>query len=222
MKLSRRYTYSAWAAADIQRRAGKRAGVLLLLAAAANLLMVATRVMADADQPTLSESLAAVADSRALYGMTGAARLLSGVLLAGAALYLWKAWSAPLGRVPIATIVLAVSGAITAVSGAGALVLAAAAPGAVETATGAVDGTIEAVAYVREFTGKLGFALAGVGLAAIALRRTQPGDPHRLFPLASLAIGIAMQFIWIDAATWPTASSARRSSSGSWPSARRW
>ena len=199
MRLSQRY--SSWEAVDLQRRAGKRAGTFLLLTAAANVVMVFTRVMADADQPTLAESLAAIAESRAMYGMTGAARLISGVLLTGAALYLWRAWAAPFGRAQLAAILLAASGAITAVSGAGALVLAAAAPAAVEAASGAVDDTIETVAYVRRLTGNLGFAMAGIGLVAVVLRQPQPADPHRLFPMASLAVGIAMQFIWLDAAT---------------------
>ncbi len=194
MRLSHRY--SSWEAVDLQRRAGNRAGTFLLLTAAANVVMVFTRVMADADQPTLAESLAAIAESRAMYGMTGAARLISGVLLVGAALYLWKAWAAPFGRAQLAAILLAASGAITAVSGAGALVLA-----AVAEASASVDETVETVAYLRQLTGNLGFATAGIGLVAVALRRPLPADPHLLFPMASLAIGIAMQFIWLDAAT---------------------
>ena len=194
MRLSQRYT--SWQSVDLQRRAGKRAGTFLLLTAAANVVMVFTRVMADADQPTLAESLAAIAESRAMYGMTGAARLISGVLLTGAALYLWRAWAAPFGRAQLAAILLAASGVITAVSGAGALVLT-----AVAEASASVGDTVETVAYVRRLTGNLGFAMAGIGMVAVALRRPQPADPHRLFPPASLAIGIAMQFIWLDAAT---------------------
>ena len=198
MRLSQRY--STWEVVDLQRRAGRRAGALLLLTAAANAVMVFTRVMADADQPALAESLAAIAEGRALYGATGAARLISGVLLAGAALYLWRAWAAPYGRAPLAAILLAASGAVTAMSGAGALLLAAAAPEAAGTSV-AVSDTTEAIAYARQLTGKLGFAMAGLGLVAVALRRPQPADPHRLFPIAALTVGIAMQFIWVDAAT---------------------
>ena len=188
------YRYSAWEAVGLQRRAGGRAGILLLLAAAANVVMVITRVMADADQPTLAESLHAIADSRVVYGMTGAARLASGVLLASAALYLWKAWAAPMGRATLAVVLLVASGAITAASGGFALVLAAA-------ASGAVSDPIETVAHLRQLTGSLGFAAAGLGLVALALVRAQPGDPHRMFPAAALVTGIAMQFIWVDAAT---------------------
>lgn len=192
MRLSPRY--SAWEVVELQRRAGKRAGILLLLTAATNVVMVITRVIADADQPTLVESLAAIVESRAVYGMTGAARLISGILLAVAALYLWRAWAAHMGLATLAAVLLVASGAITAVSGGFALVLAAA-------ATGAVDGPIETIAYLRRLTGNLGFAMAGLGLASVALRRAHPGDPHRLFPPAALAVGIAMQFIWLDAAT---------------------
>ena len=192
--MRRSHPLSAWEASKLQRLAGGRAGKLLLLAAAANLVMVVTRVAADADQPTLAESLAAIAESRAVYGMTGAARLASGILLAGAALYLWKSWTAPSGLSTLAAALLVASGAITGVSGGCALVLAAA-------ATGAVESPIETVAYLRQLTGSLGFAVAGLGMMGIALRPAQPGDPHRLFPPAALVIGIAMQFIWVDAAT---------------------
>ena len=195
--MTRSQPSSTRAMADLRSRAAKRAGTLLLLAAAANVVMVASRVLADADQPTLAESMAAIAESRVLYGTTGAARLLSGVLLAGAALFLWKSWAAPSRAGAIAAALLAASGAVTAASGACALTLASAA----EASTGAVDPTIETIEYARSLTGKAGFAAAGVGLVALALRRAHPEDTHRLYPAAALIIGLAMQFIWLDAAT---------------------
>ena len=185
------------------RAYAKRAGALLLLAAATNGVMVLTRVIADADQPTLAESLAAIAENRAVYGMTGAARLLSGVLLAAAAWFLWRTWAAPSRlRTPPAPILFAASGALTAVSGACALILAASAPGTAEAAaTGAVEAQTEMAAYLRWLTGKLGFTAAGIGLAAVAINRPPPGDPMRRLPWALLAIGVSMQLIWVDSAT---------------------
>ena len=58
--------------------AARRAGLFLLLTAAATVVMVYARVSADADQPTLLESLRAIAASEAMYSLSGAARLISG------------------------------------------------------------------------------------------------------------------------------------------------
>ena len=52
--------------------------MFLLLTAGATAVMVFTRVAADADQETLLKSLQAVDDNRALFGVSGGARLLSG------------------------------------------------------------------------------------------------------------------------------------------------
>ena len=68
----------------------RKAGVLLLLTAVATLAAVAGRVLADADQPTLLESLSAIAESRLAYGSGGLARVVSGISLAAAAALLWK------------------------------------------------------------------------------------------------------------------------------------
>ncbi len=164
--------------------------------------MVATRVMADADRATLAESLAAIADAQGVYAATGAARLLSGALLAGAVWFLWKAWAATSSRTLPALAVLAASGAITAVSGASALWLAIIAPATAEAAAaGALDAPTEMAAVLRWLTGKLGFAAAGIGLAALAIRRPPPGDPIARLPVVTLAIGLSMQLIWVDAAT---------------------
>ena len=57
---------------DSAARAG---GMFLLLTAAATVLMVFTRVALDTDQETLLESLRAADESRALYGISGAAHL---------------------------------------------------------------------------------------------------------------------------------------------------
>ena len=66
----------------------RRAGVLLLLTAAATAVMVVLRVAGDTDQATLIESLRAIAEDRGLFGAGGAARFVSGVTLLAAALAL--------------------------------------------------------------------------------------------------------------------------------------
>ena len=175
------------------------AGLLLLLTAAATVVMVFARVAADADQPDLLESIRAIAANKAMYSASGAARLVSGLTLIAAAWFLWRTWvvrerfGSP--RVPI---LLAVSGAFTAVSGVCALALAAS-TAASEIA--AVDASTEAIANVRWVTGKLGFAAAGLALLAAAERQWKAGGAIRRIAPASLALGIAMQFIWVDAAT---------------------
>ena len=105
--------------------AARKAGALLILTAAATLVAVVARVSADADQPTLAESLAAISESRGLYGIGGAARLVSGVTLIIGAWLLSKTWPIREGPgKPIVPALLAVSGIFTAVSGVCAIVLA--------------------------------------------------------------------------------------------------
>lgn len=62
-------------------RAARLGGAFLLLTAGATAVMVFTRVAADADQDTLLESLLAVAENRVMFGISGAARLISGIAL---------------------------------------------------------------------------------------------------------------------------------------------
>ena len=52
------------------------AGIFLLLTAAATVVMVFARVAADADHPSLSDTMVAIASNRAVYGLSGAARVL--------------------------------------------------------------------------------------------------------------------------------------------------
>ena len=68
------------------------AGLFLLASAAATVATVITRVAADADQPTMAESLGAVADGRAMYAASAAARCISGVALIAAAWLLTRTW----------------------------------------------------------------------------------------------------------------------------------
>ena len=65
--------------------AARKAGMLLVLTAVLTAVAVVGRVAADADQETLAESIAAIAESSALYGIGGAGRFVSGLtLIAGA------------------------------------------------------------------------------------------------------------------------------------------
>ena len=183
--------------------AARAAGLFLLLTALATVVAVAGRVAADADQPTLAESLAAVADSRAAYGISGVARLISGATLVAAAWYLLNTWiiRERFGS-PLVPILFAVSGLFTLVSGACAVWLAASvpdAPGAIDTFAGA--SSTELVSDVRWLTGKIGFAVAGLGLLAAARYQWKAGRTLRKIAPVSAIIGILMLFIWIDAAT---------------------
>ena len=183
--------------------AARRAGLLLLLTAAATVVMVFARVSADADQPDLLESIRAIAANKAMYSVSGAARLGSGLALVAGGWFLWRTWVVrERFGTPLAPLLLAVSGAFTAVSGVCALALAASAPAASEAAAlSVVDASTEAIADVRWITGKLGFAAAGLALLAAAQRQWKAGGAIRRIAPGSLALGIAMQFIWIDAAT---------------------
>ena len=181
-------------------RAGRNAGVLLLLTAATTILAVLARVSSDTDQTTLVESLRAIADNRALYGAGGAARILSGVTLVAAAWFLLRSWAIQgrLASPPLAYLVGA-SGLITAVSGACA-VLIALFPG-LDAANREVPAVAEVAANLRWITGKIGFSVAGVALIVSAAYQWRLGGTVKLAALASALVGVAMQFIWVDSAT---------------------
>ena len=180
--------------------AASRAGLFLLLTAAATVVMVYARVSADADQPTLLESLRAIAANKSMYSVSGAARLISGITLIAGAWFLWRTWiiRERFGT-PLVPAVFAASGAFTAVSGVCALALVSAASNA--AVLGTVDASTETVAYIRWVTGKIGFAVAGLALVAAAQRQWKAGGAIRRIAPASAVIGIAMQLIWVDAAT---------------------
>ena len=175
------------------------AGALLLLTALATAVAVIGRVAADADQATLAESLVSISEARGLYGLGGAARLISGVTLLAAAWYLSRTWiiRERLGT-PLVPILLAVSGAFTAVSGACAVLLAVSAP---DVAAVSVAPLMENSELLRWLTGKIGFAAAGLALIVAARYQWKVGGALRYIAPASLVIGIAMQFIWFDAVT---------------------
>ena len=152
------------------------AGALLILTALATLVAVVGRVAADADYPTLAESLYAISLKKELYGIGGAGRLLSGITLIAGAWYLAKTWiiRERLGT-PLVPILFAVSGAFTVVSGACAVGLALFGPG-IEVFQ-AVEGIIEVTASIRWVTGKIGFSAAGLALI-VAARYQWTGGRH--------------------------------------------
>ena len=178
--------------------AARNAGLFLLLTGAVTIVMVYARVAADTDQDTLLESLQAIAANKGMYNLSGAARLISGVTLIAAAFYLWKTWSIREGfGTRLVPLLFTVSGVFTAVSGALAIVLAGSATAGVDS----VNSSTEAVAFLRWFTGKMGFAASGLALVAAAQRQWKAGGAMRLIAPPSALIGIAMQLIWVDAAT---------------------
>ncbi len=176
--------------------AARRAGAFLLLTAATTIVMVFARISADADQPTLVESLRAIATNTGMYTFAGVARVMSGAVLVAAA---WQVWKSTIIRerlgTPLVPYLLVASGAFTAASGVCALVLAASVGDASEVT---VSATTEAVSTLRWVTGKLGFTAAGLALVAVGLRQWKASG---VVGPASVVIGIGMQLIWVDAAT---------------------
>ena len=172
--------------------AARRAGLLLILTAAATIVAVVGRVAADADHPTLAASLVAISESKGLYGIGGAARFISGVTLIAGAWFLLRTWiiRERLGT-PLVPLLFIVSGLFTAVSGAGAVALAAFAPD--------VGPATETAAALRELTGKAGFALGGLALIVAARYQWKVGATLKRIAPVTAVLGIALQLIWFDA-----------------------
>ena len=204
----------------------RAAGALLIATAILTIIAVVGRVAADADQETLAQSLVYIRVNGFEYGVGGAGRLASGITLIVAAALLMRSrgirerfatpvlptldLSHPSRFYPAVGIAsLWVSGAFTAVSGAGAIALAASvsgpgwesAAGGILIAESATTPFQETVAALRALTGKIGFAFAGLGLILAARYQWNGGIALRSFAIASAILGVAMQFIWIDAAT---------------------
>ena len=188
--------------------ATRAAGALLLLTAIATVVSVVTRVASGADQPTLLESLAAIAANKELYSIGGIARFVSGIMLIAGASCMLRVW-ADGGRwsAPTVPAIMIASGIFTAVSGVCAVGLVFSAEGVNEAfLTGVVgqspiDRSTEILAFLRWFTGKVGFTVAGLALMGAAGYHWRVGGWLKYFAIASVAVGVAMQFIWIDAAT---------------------
>ena len=152
---------------------GLGVGLFFLITAIATLVAVVTRVSANADQPTLAESLVAISENKALYASGGGARFVSGVTLVVAAWFLSKTGTGEnQPSVRIVSLIFALSGLFTAVSGGSAIALANAAPAPPDTLP-------ETTAYVRWLTGKIGFTLAGLALLPEARRQWNLGTPFK-------------------------------------------
>lgn len=117
----------------------------------------------------------------------------------------WCLHRAPLERRPDSTLVaglLAGSGMLTAGSGASAVVLAAGVPAGLDAAAlDALARQQETTAWLRQVTGGLGFAAAGLGLIVAGRRQWAAGGALRRVAPASVLLGLAMQLVWLDAAT---------------------
>ena len=189
--------------AGLQRDPAARiAGVLLILTAVATVLAVAARVAADADQPTLAESLEVIAENWVLYGAGGVARLVSAITLIAGARYLARTWIVREGwGASLVPTLFVVSGVFTAISGASAAALAVTAPAASDPALLATGAATETIDLFRWLAGKIGFALAGLALLVAARQQWKGGGMLRRLSPVSAIVGLAMQFIWIDAAT---------------------
>ena len=181
------------------RSAARRAGLLLIATAVASILMVFARVTADADQPTLVESLSAIAENRTMYATSAAARIVSGITLFAAGLFLLRTWIIRQRlATPLVPYLMGVSGAVTALSGICALFLAFSASAGSDVT---VSGSIETMDLLRWLTGKIGFAIAGLAILVAARYQWNVGGTLRKIAPASAVTGLVMQFIWIDAPT---------------------
>ena len=181
-------------------------GAFLLLTAAATAVMVFTRVAADADQDTLLETLRAVDENRALYGVSGVGRLLSGLALFVATWLLLRTWIIRDRRAtPTVPYLFSLSAVSTVLSGACAILIAAYPAPEIRFSGGVPAGEIshvvELVSGLRWVSGKIGFAAAGLALIVAARYQWQVGGALQRIAPASLIIGVAMQFIWVDSAT---------------------
>ena len=183
-------------------RSARLGGMFLLLTAAATAAMVFARVAADADQGTLLESLRAVDENRALFGVSGAARLISGITLFVAAWLLLKTWIIrDRWASPLVPYLFALSGVCTVLSGACAIAIAAYPASGFGIADGNLADGVEVLSGLRWITGKVGFVAAGLAVIVAARYQWQVGGTLRWIAPGSLVIGVAMQFIWVDAAT---------------------
>ena len=181
-------------------------GLLLLIAAVATAVSVMTRLNSSMEPLAGSPIQLPIILDTGQYVIAGAARTLSGLALLGAAAYLWFALR---GSQPqamgIAAGLLVLSGAVTAISGAAMLALAGgipqAADGSATLTAWDAPGWVEPADAVRWIAGKVGFTLAGLGLIALGPVQWRIGGLLKVSAVADVIIGVAMLFIWVDAAT---------------------
>ena len=179
---------------------------MLLVTAALTLVMVYSRVSADADRGTMLLSLQAIAENSLMYGSSGTMRLLSGLTFLAAGFLLLRTWIIQQGlATSIAPYLFVLSGVCTFVSGACAVLIvlspsletvSAAGPSLTSEYT-----TIGSLYNLRWIAGKIGFAVVGVALIVAARYQWRVGGTLRKVAPGSASLGVAMQFIWLDSAT---------------------
>ena len=178
------------------------AGLFLLLTAVATAVMVPTRIMADADQPTLRLTLEAISDNTLPYTYSAIARVFSGAFLVLAAATL-RGVTLPYqpAAARLATTALSLSGWVTIGSGVCAIALTTIGPVAVTFDDAQMLEWAGRLDAARWITGKAGFTLAGLGLIALGPVQWRAGGLLKISAVADVIIGVVMLFIWVDAAT---------------------
>ena len=187
----------------------RAAGLLLLLTAIATAVSVLTRLNSSEEPLAGSPIQVPIILDTGQYAVAGAARVLSGLALLAAAMFLWRSLPDQTRTADIAARLLEASGVATAASGACMLALAIMVPegGPINalthvtpTAWGIID-WIGSVDLCRWIAGKVGFTLAGLGLIALGPVQWRMGGLLKISAVADVIIGVAMLFIWVDAAT---------------------
>ena len=182
-------------------RSARIAGAFLILTAAATVVMVFTRVASDADQDTLLESLRTVDENRALYGVSGVARLLSGIMFFIAAWLLLRTWIIrERWATPVVPYLFAISAVCTVISGGCAIIIAAYPVSEISVSNGGPTGEIarlaetvaETVSGLRWVTGKIGFVAAGLAVIVAARYQWRVGGTLRWIAPGSLMCGHAV------------------------------
>lgn len=181
-------------------------GLLLLITAIATAVSVMTRLNSSMEPLEGSPIPLPIILDTVQYVIAGAARVLSGLALLAAAAYLWFALRSSQPRaMRLVAALLVLSGVATAISGAAMLALAAGIPQAADgnatLVAWGVPGWLEPVDAVRWIAGKVGFTLAGLGLIALGPVQWRIGGLLKISAVADVIIGVAMLFIWVDAAT---------------------
>ena len=187
----------------------RAAGLLLLLTAIATAVSVLTRLNSSEEPLAGSPIQVPIILDTGQYAVAGAARVLSGLALLAAAMFLWRSLPDQTRTADITARLLEASGVSTAASGTCMLALAIMVPegGPINalthvtpTAWGIID-WVGSVDLCRWIAGKVGFTLAGLGLIALGPVQWRIGGLLKVSAVADVIIGAAMLFIWVDAAT---------------------
>ena len=202
------------ASGAVQAAGARMAALLFLVVVAATAVSVVARLTVDPDQPTLLESMNAIAEGRVLYYVAALSRVTAGLALMAGGWCLFRVWKATGNRnAQLVLVLFAASGIATALSGVSSAALASlvsfvaasagAGPGlaSVETVDYLLPAPVVAFDALRWVAGKAGYALAGLALITVGWRQSTSAGIHRRIATVSIVIGVAMQFIWIDAAT---------------------